>query len=153
MSTAAGAPSQTDGSGAFSVATWNIRSGRNGGIESACRALKSADVDIAVLQETKLTGGVHTRNTSGYGIVASKIISISHGRVALVWRKHGESKVEETQIMHANGLTFQLVVGAVRLFVVGYHIPPFNLTTLEHVRNALSQRPKGNSVTPMNSLA
>ena len=91
MITAAGAPSQTD----------------------ACRALKSADVDIAVLQETKLMGGVHTRNTSGYAIVASKAVSASQGGVALVWKNHGGFEVEETKIVHANVLTFQLVVGAV----------------------------------------
>ena len=51
------APSRADGSGTFSVATWNIRSGRNGGLESALRTLESLEVDLAFLTETKLTGG------------------------------------------------------------------------------------------------
>ncbi|KAL7532065.1 hypothetical protein ACHAXR_004425 [Thalassiosira sp. AJA248-18] len=56
------APSRTDGSGAFSVATWNIRIGRNGGggLESACWALDSLSVDIGFLQDAKLTGGIYT---------------------------------------------------------------------------------------------
>ena len=55
------APSTPDGCGALSVATYNVRSGRNGGLESACRTMSHMGVDIAVLQETKLTGGIYTR--------------------------------------------------------------------------------------------
>jgi hypothetical protein len=51
------ASSGTDESGTFSIATWNIRSRRAGGLESACRALGALNVDIGFLQETKLTGG------------------------------------------------------------------------------------------------
>ena len=51
-----------------------------------------------------------------------------------MWRNHGGFEVEETKIVHANVLTFQLVVGAVRFYVVGCYIPP---------SNALAQRPKG----------
>lgn len=57
-------PSRTDGSGTtgeeFSDATWNIWSGRNGGLESACKSLDSTGVNIALLQETKLTNGIYT---------------------------------------------------------------------------------------------
>ena len=42
-------PSQTDGRGTFSVASWNIRSGRNGGLEGALRALESLGVNIGIL--------------------------------------------------------------------------------------------------------
>ena len=34
----------------ISMASYNIRDGRNGGLQSAARALDSANVDIAVLQ-------------------------------------------------------------------------------------------------------
>jgi hypothetical protein len=42
-------PSQTDGRGTFSVASWNIRSGRNGSLEAALRAMESLGVDIGIL--------------------------------------------------------------------------------------------------------
>ena len=47
-------PRERRGSGAISVATFNALDGRGGGLESAARALNLADVDIAVVQETKI---------------------------------------------------------------------------------------------------
>ena len=41
-------------SGYFSVATYNIRDGRQEGLYSAARVLAEANVDIAVVQETKI---------------------------------------------------------------------------------------------------
>lgn len=115
-------------------------------MESACRSLKSLEVDIAILQETKLAGGFHTHNKSGYAVVASDAVSINQGGVALVWREHGGYEIEEIKIVHPHVLTFQLVVRGVRpvrFYVVGCYIPPEDLTTLEHVKNALAQRPGG----------
>ena len=66
-----GTPSQTNGSGTLKLATWNIRSSRNGGLESACRAMGLMNVNIAFMQdETKLTGGIYTRYTSEYLVLA-----------------------------------------------------------------------------------
>ena len=73
------AASRTDASGTFSVCTWNILTGRGGGLESACRALAAANVDIAVLQETKIINGVYTRCSSGYTIIASEAVSKQQG--------------------------------------------------------------------------
>ena len=107
-------------SGTFTVATWNIRSGRNGGLESAARALESLGVDIAVLQETKLTGKKHTRFTSGYHIIASEAESAQKGGIALAWRENHEVfEVEATRVVHANVITLQLVTGDDRYYVVG----------------------------------
>ena len=50
-------PSRPDGSGSVSFALFNIRSGRNGGLEGALRAIDQMGVDIGFLLETKLTGG------------------------------------------------------------------------------------------------
>ncbi len=52
-------PSRTDGSGSIAVASWNIRNGRNGGLESALQAMEALGVDLRVLLETKLTGGIY----------------------------------------------------------------------------------------------
>ncbi|KAL7524163.1 hypothetical protein ACHAXR_000463, partial [Thalassiosira sp. AJA248-18] len=124
MSTPQDAPSRTDGSGTFSVATWNIRSGRNGGLESACRAMGSLGVDIAFFQEAKLTGGIHTRFSSGYSIVAFDAPSAHQGGVALCWRDNELFEIEETKIRHPNVITFELMTGSDRYFVVGAYLPP-----------------------------
>jgi hypothetical protein len=84
--TASCPPSQTDGSGSIAVASWNIRNGCNGGLESALRAMEAMGVNLGILLETKLTGGIYTRNLSGYSVVASDTPSVHQGGVALFWR-------------------------------------------------------------------
>jgi hypothetical protein len=69
-------PSQTDGSGSISFASFNIRSGRNGGLEGALRAMDQLGVDIGFLLETKLTGGFYTRYSSRYSVLASTATSV-----------------------------------------------------------------------------
>jgi len=91
--------------------SWNIQSGRNGGLDSACRALESLGVDIAVLQETKLTGGVHTRASHGYSIAASNAKSAHQGGIALAWKPHNLYEIAETKFWGPNTLAFQLVTG------------------------------------------
>ena len=130
------APSQQDGCGTFTVASWNIRNGRNGGLENACRALASLEVDITVLQETKLTGGTHTRLSSGYEIAASDAVSAHSGGVALCWRKHDLFEIEETKFFGPNVLAFQLVTRGKRFYVVGCYIPPDDLDALENIKLA-----------------
>ena len=49
----------------ISIMTWNIRDGRQGGLECAARALRSMHVNIAVVQETKILRGMHTKPSSG----------------------------------------------------------------------------------------
>ena len=53
-------PSPTEGSGSVTLASFNIRSGRNRGLEAALRAMNQLGVDIEILMETKLTGGIYT---------------------------------------------------------------------------------------------
>ena len=137
-------PSRTDGSETLSVATWNIRSGRNGGLESACRALDSLGVDVAVLQETKLTGGIYTRLSSGYSIVATDAPSSHQGGIALAWKDDGDAfEVEATRIWHPHVLSFQLVTGRDRFFVVGCYMPPGDLEAFEAVKMAWLACPRG----------
>jgi hypothetical protein len=53
-------PSRADGSGFFTHATFNVRSGRNGGLESALRAMAATGVDCGVFKETKITDDIYT---------------------------------------------------------------------------------------------
>ncbi len=52
---ASSTPSLLEGSGTFSVATWNIRSRRGAGLAAAAKGLRRMGVGCAVLTETKLT--------------------------------------------------------------------------------------------------
>jgi hypothetical protein len=50
-------PSRPDGSGSVSFASFNIRSGRNGGLEGALRAMDQMGVDIGFLFGNKIDWG------------------------------------------------------------------------------------------------
>ncbi len=76
-------PSRADGRGSFLVATYNVRCGRNAGLESALRAMAATGVDLGVFTETKITDGIYTRFSSGYNVTASNAVSASQGGIAL----------------------------------------------------------------------
>ena len=80
------APSQMDGSGTLvDVATWNICSGRNGGLESALQAMKVMALDICILTEVKLTASIYAKVSSGYSTVTTNAASkLQGGFVMLV---------------------------------------------------------------------
>ena len=66
--------------------TYNIRNGRNGGLEAALRGMSQANMDLGILQETKLTDGIYTGGSAGYSIVATDAPSQHHGGVAIFHR-------------------------------------------------------------------
>ena len=45
--------------------TYNIRNGRNGGMDSALRGMSQANMDLGIFQETKYTDGIYTRESAG----------------------------------------------------------------------------------------
>jgi exonuclease III len=138
------ASSQTeDSETTFSVVTWNIRNGRNGGIESACRALAQMKANIAVLQETKLTQGIYTRHSSGFSVVASEAPSAHQGGLALCWKESPLYELEEWKFWSPHVLSFRLITGEFKFWVVGCYIPPTSLAELEFVRKACDAQPKG----------
>ena len=126
-------PSRPDGSGSVSFASFNIQSGRNGGLEGALRAMDQMGVDIGFLLETKLTGGIYTCYSSGYSVLNSSATSVRQGGIALFWRGNNSYEVEETQIWGANVISLQLKMDNARFFVVGCYIPPSDLQTLTDV--------------------
>jgi hypothetical protein len=127
-------PSRPDGSGSISFASFNIRSGRNGGLEGALRVMDQLGVDIGFLLETKLTGGIFTRYSSSYSVLASTATSVRQGGIALFWRGNNSYEVEETQIWGANVISLQLRMDNAQFFVVGCYIPPSDLETLTNVK-------------------
>ena len=147
MTSTTDVPSRTDGSGTkpvtFFVATWTIRNGRNGGLESACRALDSLNVDIALLQETKLTRQIYSRSSSGYSITASNAPSARKGGIALCWKEHDAYEIEETKFHGSHVVTFRLITGELRYYVVGCYIPPSSTAELADIRRAYKRCPKG----------
>ena len=91
-----------DESPSIAVATYNIRSGRAGGLESALRAMAATGVDLGILTETKITDGIYTRFSSGYQVQATEAASAWQGGVALFWRESQRFVVEDTRVWGHN---------------------------------------------------
>ena len=137
------ASSQPDDSGTFTVASWNICNGRNGGLESTVRAMGSLGVDFAFLQETKLTDGIYSRNTGRYSVLATRACSRSQGGVALVWKESEQYIVEEQRSYGANVITCQLVTGKGRYYIVRCYLPPHDTTAADEMEKAIKECPRG----------
>jgi hypothetical protein len=127
------AQSQADCCESFAVVLYNIRSGQNGGLESALKAMAEMGVDFGILVETKITEGIYTQFLSGYNVFASNAINVRQGGIALFWKPDKLYEIEEWQMRGPNVITFMVVSGG----------PPTNLTMLEHVEAAWIECPKG----------
>ena len=65
--------------------TYNIRNGRNGGLEAELRGMYQANMYLGILQETKLTNGVYTRGLAGYRVIATDAPSRHRGGVTIFY--------------------------------------------------------------------
>ena len=83
------------------------------------RVVKALGVDFGLLTETKLTGGIYTRNSSGYEVLATDAVNAHRGSVDFCWRKSTDFEVEETRTWGPNVMTSQLVTGRNRFYVMG----------------------------------
>ena len=116
---------------------FNVRSGHNGGLESALRAMAETGVDCDVLTETKIMDDIYTQYSSGYNVFASSAVSVRQGGIALFWRDNDLFEIKESKICGPNVLSFELVTGNTHFYVVGAYLPPSDLgTALLHVKQA-----------------
>ncbi len=79
---------------------FNVRSGRNGGLESALRAMTATGVvvDCGVHTDTTITDDTYTQFSSGYKVFASSAISAQQGGIVFFWRNNNLYEIEETKI-------------------------------------------------------
>ena len=122
---ASSAPPSSGGRGTFSVAAWNIRCGRGNGLTFAAKGLAKMGVGCAILSEMKITDDRYARMTSGYKVLSTKAPSKHKGGIALLWQPDHEGfEVEAARVVTPNLITFQLVTGDERYYVMGIYIPP-----------------------------
>ena len=91
--------------------TYNIRNGRNGGLESALRGMSQANMDLGIFQEIKVTDGIYTHRSDGYSIVATDAPSRHRGRVAVFHRLAPHFSVEAVHKFGTNVVDFQMAMG------------------------------------------
>ena len=119
---------------------YNICNGRNGGLEAALRGMSQANMDLGILQETKLIDGMYTRGSAGYSLVATDAPSQHHGGVAIFYRSEPHFVVEAVDNFGPNVIGFQLATGEWRWYIVGVYIAPDNTETMERVIEAIRSR-------------
>ncbi len=84
-------------------------------------------VGCAILLEMKIIDDHYTPMTLGYKVLTTKAPSKHQGGIALLWQpEHEAFEIEATKIMTLNLITFQLVTGDQRYYVIGIYIPPNN---------------------------
>ena len=111
----------------LNVSTINIIDGRQGRLEMICKTLQRHEIDIGVLTETKLNG-IHTINSYGYSIMASKGSNGHQGGVAFVVRENKHWHVEGFKTYGANVIKCTLVHHDKRTILIGIYIPPSDVT-------------------------
>ena len=114
-------------------------------MESATRALRSMNVNIAVVQEEKLLGGMHNRLLLGYAVMVIDVRNTRFGGFAFLWEESELYELEEAKARGPNVVSFKIQIGTYHYYVVECYIPPSNVagTTLMCIEQAMAQMPKG----------
>jgi exonuclease III len=63
------------------MATYNIHNGQQGNLEITLRSLQFMNVDLAILQETKISDEKYTRASFGHEVLASKADTVFQGGI------------------------------------------------------------------------
>ena len=133
----------TDGTVPIRFGSYNIRNGRKGGLEAALRGMSQANMDLGILQETKLTYGVYTRRSAGYNVIAMDVPSRNRGGVVLFYRSTPHFVVEAVERCGPNVMVFQVETGERRWHIVGAYIAPEDKGTMETVIAAIGRKLPG----------
>ena len=124
----------------IALGTLNVRDGRGGNIEMACRELQKLEMDLVMVTETKFSNGQHTSMAFGYEIFATNCHNRNQGGVAILARKHHLWHVEDVERWGTNVIKCALVFGASRKTIVGVYIPPSeeDMSTIQYLDEALT---------------
>ena len=125
------------------IASLNIRLGRAGRLEAALRDLKQGNVEVRVLQETRLMDGIHAHHRAGYAVCATVAESRHWGEVTVVQREDAGWQVEGIIKFGPNVASFLLILGSRRWNVVGEYVSPNNAPAVYCMDQALEASPKG----------
>ena len=123
----------TSGKVPIRFGTYNIRNGRNGGLEAALRGMSQANMDLGILQETKVTDGIYTRGSARYSVVATDAPSRHHSGITIFHRPVPHFAVEAVQKFGHNVIGFQLATGARWWYIVGCYLAPNDTSMIERV--------------------
>ena len=110
--------------------TYNIRNGRNRGLDSALWGTAQANMDPGFFQETKCTDSIHIRLSSGYSVVATDAPSRHRSGVEVFYRPSPHFAVEAVQQFGPNIVVFYLETRARRWCIIGCYLSPEDTSTI-----------------------
>ena len=119
--------------------TFDIRNGRNRGLELVLRGMSQANMDLGIFQETKLTNVVYICESSINSVVATNALSQHYGRVAVFYTFSTHFAVEAVQTFGPNVVGFQMATGEQGWYIVGYYLSPIDTSTIDSVVAALKE--------------
>ncbi len=104
----------------ITIMACNVVSARQERLREALRAMADLNTNIAILTETKLTKGHHTKHGFDFHVFATNAESLSQGGTALIW-KAGNTHwtLEGTRALSANSISATLVSGKNRWLLLG----------------------------------
>ena len=91
--------------------TYNIQNRFNGGCEAVLRRMSQVNVDLGLLQETKITDRVYTRDSAGFLVILADSLSRHRGGMALFYKYLPRFAVETHKQHGPDVIIFQLVMG------------------------------------------
>ena len=109
----------TSGKVLIRLGTFNIRNGRNGGLEAELWGMSQANMNLGILQETKLTDSIYTRGSAGYSVVVTDAPSRHRGGVAIFYRPAPHFAVEAVRKYGPTVIGFQLATGGAAMVHCG----------------------------------
>ena len=110
-------------------------------MEAAICALRQGQIEIGVLQEMKLTGGIHTRCTSGYKVWLTQAENRHWGGISIIWREEAGWKVEGAMRFGTNVVSFTITTGRKIWNVFREYIPPSYQLAVHQVMQDLAYEP------------
>jgi hypothetical protein len=104
---------------------------------AAAKGLVQMGVGIGILTCTKVTNDRYSKSLSGYRVLVSKVASPHQGRIGLIWREdHDGFEVKAVRPLTPNLMSFQLITGNKRFYVMGIYIPPNCTLGVDNLRVA-----------------
>ena len=123
--------------------TYNIRKGRNRGLQSALREISQANMDLGILQGKKLTDGVYNHRSDKYSIVATDALSRHCVRVTVFYWLALYFAVVAVQKFGPNIVGSHLATGERRCYIIGCYLAPDATSTIESVITTLREKSRG----------
>ena len=108
--------------------------------------MAQANIDLGVFQDTKCTDGIYTCASARYRVIATESPSRHHGGVALFYREKAHFAVEEVRNYGPNIISFEVVTGRRRWYIIRCYIAPDDARTTKRVVKSLGDQPQATAL-------